>query len=240
MIVRQNRLLNMLREHGFACGPESRTSNDLIFTRPSHIESLFESIIVGGQGKRGEAVSAEVGVAVTKWVMYKALGDVKFLDELGEDPQRGWTIIKDDSKARHWEARLAEVGPVRAKEWADARGPRLLQETAQARAAADKYLTLLEPMNDLEQKLVALKKASSEPIAEEAERLSACPIFGDGPDAELAYRVACHVILSHSEEVDGQCYFGRVPMNDPPLLERIEILADKLLHGAGPHRTTAL
>jgi hypothetical protein len=58
--------------------------------------------------------------------MYKHLGDVQFLAELGEDPQRGWPIIEDDGKARQWEVRLAAVGPVRVKEWADARGPKIL------------------------------------------------------------------------------------------------------------------
>jgi hypothetical protein len=220
----------MLKEQGFSYGPEPRTTDDLVFTRPSHKAELFESIIVGGQGKRGEAVSAEVGVAVTNWVMYKLLGDVQFLSELGEDPQRGWTIIEDDDKARQWETRLVEVGPVRAKEWAASRGPQLLQETAHARAAVSKYLCLLEPTTNLHQKLALLKSASNKRILEETERLTACPIFGDGPNTELAYRVACQLIVSHSENVEGKSYLGHEPMNDPELLSRIEILADRLLH----------
>jgi hypothetical protein len=173
-----------------------------------------------------------VGIAVTMTVMHKLLGDVQFLAELGEDPQRGWTIIEDDAKARQWEARLAEVGPVRAREWADARGPQLLQETAQAREAANKYLSLLEPTMNLQLQLEALKNASNKRVFEEAERLSACPIFGDGAETELAYRIACQAILLHSEEVEAWSYFGHDPMNDTRLLERIEILADKLLHAA--------
>jgi hypothetical protein len=127
----------MLREHGFTYGPESRTSDDLIFTRPSHISDLFESIIVSCQGKRGEAVYASVGVSVTNEVAYKIFGDVKLLEELAEDSERGWTIIEDGIKARKWESRLAALGPVRAKEWADVRGPRLLEETIQLRAGRD-------------------------------------------------------------------------------------------------------
>lgn len=227
--VRQNRLLGMLKVYGFTFGRESRSTDGLIFTRASHIKELFEAIIVDSQGKRGEAVYASVGVAITETVMHKLLGDVRFLEELGEDSQRGWTIIEDDGKARLWEARVAEIGPIRAKEWANARGPQLLQETAQARAAANKYLSLLEPTS-LEQKFVALRKASSTPAAEEAERLSRCPIFDDESEAtRLAYRSACYVIMCRSNEVEGKSYFGRDPMNDTSLLERIEIVADKLL-----------
>jgi hypothetical protein len=230
MKVRQKRLEAVLRQHGFAYGPESRTSDDLIFTRPSHVAGLIESIIVGCQGKRGEAVYANVGVAVTRQVAYKVLGDVQHLLELDENNFRNWTIIEDDAKARQWEARLAKIGPVRAKEWADARGPQLLQETAEARGAVNKYLSLLPPAKTPEQLLAALKNAGNRQIVDEAERLSACPIFADGPDTELAYRVACHAIVRHSEEVEGKSYFGQNPMNDSALQDRIQILADRLLH----------
>jgi hypothetical protein len=228
MKVRQNRLLGLLEDAGFVYGPKSRTSDDLIFTRSSQIGELFESIIVGCQGKRGEAVYASVGVAVTRKVMYKLLGDVRFLEELGEDPQRGWTIIEDDSKAIQWESRLAEIGAIRATEWANVRGPQLLQETSRARAAAAEYFKLLGPAESLEGTLAALRRTSGKQNAEDADRLSTCPIFGNGPDVGLAYRIACHVILSHSERVDGSSYVGRDPLNELALLERIEILVDKI------------
>jgi hypothetical protein len=230
MKVRQDRLLGVLKAHGFSYGPEPRTSDDIVFTRPSHLADLYESIILGGQGRQREAVSAEVGISVTRRVMYKLLGDVRFLAELGEDQQRGWTMIEDDVKARQWEARLAEVGPVKAKEWAEARGPRLLQQTLQARSAANKYLALLRPAKNLAETLTALRNFGDRRVLDEAERLAACPLFGDGPDVESAYRVACHLIASHSDEVDGKSWFGHDPVQDTALLERVEILADKLFH----------
>jgi hypothetical protein len=223
------RLLGMLKEHGFACGPAPRTTNALVFVRPSHIDELFESIIVDSQGKRGEAVSGSVGVAVTRTVMYKLLGDVRLLEELAEDVGRGWTIIDDDSKAKRWEGRLVEVGPVKAKEWASARGPQLLQYTKDARVAARRYLSLLQPNKDLQQVVAALRNASSERIAEEAERLSACPMFGDCPTVGLAYAAASYLILCHADEAEARSFFGHDPMSDTGLLERIEIIADKLL-----------
>jgi hypothetical protein len=231
--VRQKRLIGLLKETGFKYGPKSRTSDDLIFTRPSQIGELFESIIVGCQGKSGEAVYASVGVAVTRKVMYKLLGDVQFLEEVGEDPQRGWTIIEDDGKAIQWESRLAEIGPIRAMEWANARGPQLLQDTAQARAAVAEYYNLLKPAESLEATLLEMKSTTRKQLAEDAERLSTCPLFRNGPDAELAYQIACQVILSHSERIDGTSYIGHDPMNDTALLERIEILVDKLSTASG-------
>jgi hypothetical protein len=160
--------------------------------------------------------------------MYKLLGDVQFLEELGEDPERGWTIIEDDAKAIQWESRLAEIGPIRAMEWATARGPQLLQDTAQVRAAVADYYSLLNRAESLEAALLEMKSTTRKQLVEEAERLSTCPIFRNGPDAELAYHVACQVILSHSERVDGTSYIGHDPMNDAELLKRIEILVDRL------------
>ena len=229
MKVRQNRLLARLKEHGFASGPESRTSDDLIFTRPSHIPGLFESIIVGCQGKRGEAVHASVGTAVTRQVMYKVLGDVKLLEELAENQERGWTIIEDDGKAREWEGRLAQIGPLRAREWAEAGGPKVLHDTAEVRAAADRYFTLVNPTNDLAQVLSNLKQTSSKRIADEAERFHACPILSGTTGTETAYQVACYLIARHSEELEGKSVLGCNPMDDA-LMDRVIILANKLFN----------
>jgi hypothetical protein len=231
MKVRQNRLLALLNGHGFVLGPQSRTDNSLIFIKPSHIEDLFESIILNSQGKRGEAVYASVGIAVTRQVAYKVLGDVQFLHELGEDPTRGWTIIEDDRKARQWEAQLANVAPVRARDWADARGAKVLRDTAEIRTAVDKYLSLVHPIHDLGQVLANLKQASSEQTSAEAERLHACPILRGVTGAEVAYEVACYLIVRHAQDVEGLSYLGSDPIGDKRLMHRVIVLADKLHFG---------
>jgi hypothetical protein len=222
-------LFALLEQHGFSYGPESRTTDALIFVRPSHRDALFESIIVDSQGKRGEAVYASVGVAVTRQVAYKVLGEVQLLGELGGDPNRGWTIIEDDRKAEEWEHQLSAIGPMRAREWADIAGLKVLRQTEGTRIAVAKYLTLVEPTEDLERVLGHLKRAASKSIADEAERLHACPILNGGPNQQAAYRVACYVIVANSEEVERRSFLGADPMNDVNLMYRVIMLADRFL-----------
>ncbi len=181
MRVRQKRMSDLLKQNGFAYGPACRTASDLIFSRPSRVPDLFESIIIGAQGRRGEAVYASVGVAITRRVAYKRLGDVHFIEELGEDALRGWTIIENDRKALQWEARLAEIGPRRATEWANARGPTLLQDTKQVRAAVAEYYKLLDPAETLEQTLAEVKRNNSKQMVEEAEHSLHVPSFAMVP-----------------------------------------------------------
>ncbi|MES2793027.1 MAG: hypothetical protein V4719_25670 [Planctomycetota bacterium] len=228
MKIRQKRLFELLRVHGFASNIISPISGDLTFVRSSHINELFESIIVGTQGKQGEAVYASVGIAITHAVMYELLGNVQFLDEMGEDPQRGWTIIEDDEKARQWETRLAEISSVRAKEMANRFGPQLLQETTELRSVVKKYESTLEPTMTPDKVLAALKSLRSNEVAVEAERLSSCPIFPNDGKKGTIYQIACHVIACRSVDIEGISFIGHDPMSDTALLARIELLADKL------------
>jgi hypothetical protein len=237
MRIHRGRLLALLEQHGFSYGPESRATDALIFVRPGHRDELFESIIVDSQGKRGEAVYASVGVAVTSQVAYKVLGEVQLLGELGQDPNRGWTIIEDDRKAIEWERQLSTIGPTRAKEWADIAGPKVLRQTEDTRIAVGKYLALVKPTEDPEWLIARMEQAASKSIAHEAERIHACPILNGGPDQQAAYRVACYVIVAYSEEVEKRSFRGTDPMNDTNLMYRVIMLADKFLNASSRRKT---
>lgn len=228
MKLRHTRVMCLLSPHGFNSIARSRVSRGWIFVRPSHREALFESIIVESQGKSGEAVYASVGIAVTQTVMYKGLGHVQLLEECAEDPQRGWTIIEDDSKAKLWEQTLASVAPLRAAQLADKRGQQLLQATEPLRSSVSRYAECLEPNATLRQTLALIQQHGTRELVREAERLCQCPLLEmDGLKA-LYYQVACHLISCHSMRIESRSFVGHDPEEDCDLLDRIELLADRL------------
>lgn len=224
------RLLDLLKPDGFSLGLKTRAADAFTVVRPSPFKDLWESIIVDAQGRRGEAVYASVGASATATVMYKILGDVMVLEELGEDRERGWTVIEDDSKAIAWEAQLAEVGPARAREWALKTGPKILQDTDTAREAVSQYLLLLGSVRNLDATLASLHGAVSAAIVDDVHRLSECPGATGVPGTEVAYQVAYYTILHYSRKVEsGRSFVGHNPGDDLELMQRIHILADKLL-----------
>ena len=232
MKVRPKRLASLLTAHGFTSVLRSHLSHGWIFVRPSHVDELFESIIVESQGKRGEAVYASVGIAVTKTVMYKELGDVQLLEELAEEPQRGWTIIQDDTKARLWEQKLASLGPMRAAQMAVNRGKQLLHETDQLRAIVKRYEDCISGSMKLSQSLDLLKRNCKDDLVLEAERLFNCELFEKEGVRALCYQVACHIISCKSEAIESIDFMGHDPEKDPDLLDRIELLTDRMFQRA--------
>lgn len=225
MKVKAHRLLDGLRGVGFALGFPTYGADSYTFIRSSINDSLYESIIVEAQGRNYEAVYASVGVSVTKTVMYKGLGDVKVLDEIAEDLERGWTIIVDDSKAREWEANLVRVGPERASEWARLRGNSILKDTEDIRNAIGKYLAIVGPFKDAEQLSQKVRQQSASCIVELANHLH----VGGVPGKEDTYQLASLIILRYSEEAEKRSFLGTNPIHDLCLMDRIKLLADRLL-----------
>jgi hypothetical protein len=194
---------------------------------------------VESQGKHGEAVYASVGVAITRTVAFKVLGDVHILDELAENKERFWTIITNDRKARQWETDLARLAPSRAREWAQKRGPGLLTTTEDIRQAVRKYLVRLHAQQGLENVLANLKATTPSDIALDAERLVYCPGASGVEGTETAYEVACYAILRYSKELEGKSFAGMTPLKDASLMNRITVLGDWLLNvGHEPKITT--
>jgi hypothetical protein len=229
MKVRPDRLLALLKEHGFTHGTRTYTVDSFTFVRQSFTDDLFESIVVESQGKHGEAVYASVGVAVTRTVTYKVLGDVHLLEELAENVERGWTIITDENRAKQWESQLARIGASRARQWAQARGPAILKNTEDTRVAVKKYLARLQPATALSELLASIKRRSSPQIVADAERLCDCPGASGVEGTELAHELACYAILCFSEELEGKSFRGIKPFDDSGLMDRIILLADRLL-----------
>jgi hypothetical protein len=176
-----------------------------------------------------------VGIAVTQTVMYKDLGEVQLLEELAEEPQRGWTRIQDDTKARLWEQKLASLGPTRAAQMAYDRGKKLLHATGPLRAIVKRYEDFVGGSMQLSQALDLLKRNCEHDVVLVAERLFDCELFEREGARALCYQVACHLIACKSATIESRSFMGRDPETDPELLDRIELLADRLFQTATIH-----
>ena len=230
MTVHSTHLSGPLAQFGFAPGLLTPADGDLTFVRPGPDSDLYESVIVGRQGKRREAVYASVGVSVTWAVMYKTMGHVAHLLELGEDKERHWTIIEDDSKAREWARRLIEVAPARCAIWGQEKGPVLLETTTEARKAVSKYLARLDLATGSQSLLARFRRTASPEVNAEVDRLALSLGGGLGaPETEDAHYLAYFAILLFSSDVDpGRKFFGQVPVKDEEFMKRIHILADRI------------
>lgn len=229
MKVKQQRLLAPLDAHGFTPGLRTYTVPSFTFVRRSESADLFESIIIEAQGKNGEAVIASVGVAVTRTVMYKVMGDVRLLLEMAEVKDRGWTIISTEDKAKQWEEELVRTAPSLAREWAKSEGESILAGTQEARSAVRKYLERLHPVGDLKELNERLRRSANARTLSESDRMYSGGVEG----TETAHDIACLAVLLFSEELEnGKSYFGCSSLDDTSLMQRIAILADRLLMAA--------
>src|SRR5262249_33029721 len=150
----------------------------------------------------------------------------QFLEEIGEDTERGWTIVENKSKALEWEKRVGQVGPVNARQWALKAGPKMLRDTEAARRAVAQYLIRLAPARSLDSVLLAIRNTAPPSIVDEVGRLSECPAAAGVPGTELAYEVATYTILQFSCEVEnGSSFLGKNPEDNLELMQRIDILA---------------
>src|SRR5689334_17378277 len=103
MKVEPSRLANALRDERFQLAHQACGDNAFVLLREDLAPDLFQWIWVNASGKRGEAVFAYAAVSVAKWIAFKGLMDLRPMIELGENPERGTTIIETDVKAQAWE-----------------------------------------------------------------------------------------------------------------------------------------
>jgi len=226
LLVRAERMSGPLRDRGFIDGYPTYSKASFSFIRHRKSDGLYESIVVEFQGKKLDAVFASVGVSVTKAVMYKVLGDVKLLDEIAEDQQRGWTIITNETKGIEWESAVVRIGPDRAAEWADLRSQVILQSTLESRAAVERYLRIIGSDSSIEDLRRVLLENCNSQLIEDAKQMQ----VGGVPGTEEAHELACLVVLAYSADVEnGRSFIGINPWNNMTLMERIKILADRLI-----------
>jgi hypothetical protein len=231
MKVNPERLAQHLAGVGYERGFPTLVLPSCSFVRRSSIFGLYESIIVSAGGKESEAVAAEVGVSMTKVVMYKRLGAVRLVKEVAEMVERGQTIIRSREKATEWEHNLAAIAPTLNRAWAEAQGPAVLSRTRGACLVIDdcvRRLDLNKPRNEL---LMDLRSGMDEQSQELASRMFI--LGGPGPRGiSEIYELACLALARFAPAVAPDPT-APLTLNPQELVDRIALLADRLLPDSG-------
>jgi hypothetical protein len=190
---------------------------------------------VGFAGKKDEAVSANVGVGITRFLGYGVkqellmdVADVKeMLDEYGFwVPGRGRAIIETAERAKAWERRVAEVAPAAAHSCALQHGNELLMQAAHARQRSFELLQQLDSKKSLYQQIQELEARHGHGYRKEAERLAESPGVMQVFDAEELYLLACCAVLTGEK---GTAFTGQDPLNNDELMWQIQLVADGIL-----------
>jgi hypothetical protein len=221
----QETLRGLLQAQGF--DTSWRSGNDLGFVRM--VDGLYEHVVIGSAGREGDAVYANVAISIVQHRLgTKGMCELRLVEEVAGDAERGWTVIRTVDGSREWAQRVAEVAPRAATALAAEKGPALLARTAAARAAVEGYLKKLPDVADLE----ALKSWLLGRL--EGDRVALARRLADGPGvlvkagAELLYVVACLAIVLFEIGNSSLSQVSFDPLEDRELMWRIQLLVDRL------------
>jgi hypothetical protein len=217
----------LLQAHGFDA--TWRSGSDFGFVRPSTVAGLFEHVAIGSAGREGDAAYANVAVSIVQHRLgTKGMCELRLVEEVAGDAERGWTVMRSAEAWREWARRLAEMAPHAASILATEKGPALLARTAVARAAVEGHLKQLPDAADLDTlKGWLLGRLDADGVAS-ARRLAAGPGVLQKAGAEIVYEAACLAIVLF--EVRGQSVADAKldPLGDRDLMWRIQLLVDRL------------
>ena len=240
--VSKARLSPLFARHGFS--PGAPWYGGWTWRRWNDRIGVSEWVVVGFAGKNSESVSVNRGVGVTRIIaigleheLLMEAADVKEL--VDEDgfwlPDRGRAIIETVERAKEWEAQLAQIAPKRTAEMAADVGPGVLSRTASARAAVEKYLSLLSNTEVIDTQLRHLQQQTARSVVADAERLVEWPGVLQVAGAEAQYSLAALHILHFQRQVEGavESFIGSDPLENDQLMWRVQLLADALLADSG-------
>jgi hypothetical protein len=220
-------LRELLQAHGFEA--MWRSGSDLGFMRPSTEPGLFEHVVIGSAGREGEAIYANVAVSIVQHRLgTKGMCELRLVDEVAGDAERGWTAMRSLEESREWARQLAGVAPHAATALAAIKGPALLARTAAARTVVESHLKQLPDIADLDALKVWLLgrlEADGEALA---RRLAAGPGVLQKAGAELVYEAACLAIVLFEVKNHGVAQAKLDPLGDRELMWRIQLLVDRL------------
>jgi hypothetical protein len=230
MKVKPLRLLSDLQHEHFQLARVSAVEDSFAFVRGDTLPDLYQWIWIQPGGKRGEAVLTYLAVSVAKWIALKGLMETKLMSGIGEDPERGWTIVDSEYQARKLEQRLVQLAPSAVAEFAATHGSDLLAQTEAARKAANKYLSCIESYPSAEAALGNLRAISDETTVDEADRIMNWTAMRQLAGCPELYEIACLCLLNNSARVEGTdvAYFGQDPLENIQLMWRIQLIVDKL------------
>ena len=231
--VSERRLSSLLNPAGFH--NVTHRFGDFAWNRWNSLQGVSEWVLVGFAGKNYEAVSASVGVGITRILAFGVkhelvleVADVKvMLDEYGFwIPDRGKAIIESVNKAKAWEYRLAEIAPTAAECYAVQHGIELLRQTANARQRSLELLPRLDSTKSFYQQIEEFEARHGHEFRKEAERLSEWPGVMQISDSEQLYLLACCAVLTGDQGIE---FFGQDPLENDELMWQIQLVTDGIL-----------
>lgn len=219
------RLADALTPHGFFVAFEEQM--EVWFLRANHERRLFEGIQVhaGKQrgGRWGDVARADVSIALTpgRFTSPKGMAEVEALTD--------WSATKSPEEAFAWERLVLDSWPQRLDEVARLQGDALLAQTADARAAVERYLALLDRRLSVAESIAKLTAGAAEAELTEARRLSRTEALICLPE-RACYDLISLVIARHAGEVEGDPakLHGTNPNVARELNWRIQLLASRL------------
>lgn len=206
-----------------------RSGSDIGFVRPSTVAGLFEHVVIGSAGREGEAVYANVAVSIVQHRLgTKGMCELRLVEEVAGDAERGWTVMRSLEESRDWARRLAGMAPRIASALAAERGQALLARTAVARAAVEAHLKRLPDAADLDAlKAWLLGRLDADGVAL-ARRLAAGPGVLQKAGAEFVHEVACLALVLFEAKGQRVAEAKLDPLGDRDLMWRIQLLVDRL------------
>jgi hypothetical protein len=193
------------------------------------MDGLFESVLMGSAGQRGEAVFADVAVSVVSSWATKGLIEIEQVREINSEPDDGWSIIETVTAAKMWEERLANIAPARCERLASNVGAALLERTKNARRAVEAYLSHLPPAAPRQEAVKVLRSYCSEDQRTAVDRLRNWPGVLQVEGEEPSYEIAALLIVFFADAVEGGVPGGLAdPLQNVELMWRLQLLRDRL------------
>lgn len=236
--VSEKRLSGLLASSGFHRA--ARWQGGFSWSRWNSLLDVSEWVLLGFAGKKDEAVSASVGVGVTRTLAFgvdhRLLLEVADIQEMLDEngfwiPGRGRAITDTTERAKTWERRCAEVASAAAESYALQHANELLQRTLHARQRSSDLLRQLDPKRPPLQQIQDLEAQCGSGFRKASERLADWPGVMLVYDAELTYLLACCAVLNGNE---GAAFIGQDPLKNDALMWQIQLVADGILmwHGS--------
>jgi hypothetical protein len=227
------RLSDLLAATGFHLA--TRWYGGYAWSRWNLVLGVSEWVLVEFAGKKYEAVSANVGVGITRTlafgVTHELLVEVADVREMFDKngfwtPNRGQAIIETAKRAKAWEQQVAEVAPSAAERYALQYGNELLNRTTHARQRSRELLRQLNSTRSLHLQIQEMEARHGYTFKKAAAQLAEWPGVMQLIDAEELYLFACCAVLTGEE---GTALTDEDPLKNDDLMWQIQLVTDGIL-----------
>lgn len=219
-----------LGKHGFVVAYRDDIAGEIVFVR-RRSRNVFDRLSLHlSVGDKTASVGAEISIVPGRTAL-KSLCIHRCLVAIASDKARGITPLPNDEAIRSLFERIRDFGPGECERLADEELDNLLQETATARAAAEKYLGLIEVCGEANITNRVLPDAQREIDRICQQR------FVRIPNGERYYRLALQTIAVGCGDVEenDKWLVGRDAdtAGDRGLMIRLQLMASRLASERG-------